>query len=534
MPRYFFRLLVLGFFLLAAVAGLNAQALTTTRTEAGFLVDHPEEWNLEFPEGFDNLFYFDDGTMHGFISLLDNELVGDDPAELLDEMIDDLDRDDSNNGDFEEPFVEYVLDGQWQLVRASRVRQNDRRLEYFYMADVREISVYLRLNFRRGGENTYLPQMDAMIASVRHEGDDAEMSSSESNTGANLGVDYIGTEGNLLQIGALTASYTFEDASHQLNHPEGWEISTNDDGSLRFVNRQGVTIFGSLRVQPKAEDTAETALSTLLADEEGYTEIESFSLNGLSASRAYRENTRGGTKELAMASLRNDTIALMTVVCNTDDFETLEPVFRAVLYSLRPHGTPLELSLVGTGARLGLGSGNLYGFPTTVSSESNSPSPQTAIPLEEDYETSNGRYTFNYPEDWVDDFDQGTIILSSSRRYELIDPDEGEVQMLIFFADRIDGLDIDEFSPVSLVQYVIDIDESPRDWGDISEFESLGRRGAYADYELRGDVMMRTYFVEMDANELVYVRLDMLTQEDEVEDFAPYALAILETVDFAD
>jgi hypothetical protein len=534
MPRNPFRLLALGLLIALIVAGTMAQELSTTATEAGFLVDYPEEWNIRFPEDFDSAFYFTDGAMSGIVSMLEADLVGDNPAELLEDVIDDMDRDDASNGDFEEPFEEYRLNNEWEVIRATRVRQTDRRLEYLFMAEVREISVYVRVNFRRGGEDEYLPQINAMIASARREDDEVELETASDNDtgGTDFELEYIGTEGNLLQIGALTAAYVFDDESYQLNYPEAWEINSNPDGSLRFINREGVTVFGTLQVQSTGENSPQSALNNLLASEEGYSEIESFSLNGLSAARAYRDNTRGGTKELAMAALRGDVIALMTVSSNSDDFDALEPVFRAVLYSLRPNGTPLELSLIGSGARRGLNSAYVYGLPSTSSGNTNSP--QTAIPLEETYETSNGRYSFNYPEGWVDDFSQGTIVLSNNRRFELVNPDEGEVQMLIFFVDRIENLDIDEFSPVSLVEYVVDLDENPEFWGDVSEFRSLARRGAYADYEPRGDFNMRTYFVEMDAEDLIFVRLDMVTRNDEIEDFEPYALAILETVDFID
>jgi hypothetical protein len=534
MPRNLFRPLVLGLFLAITVAGTTAQNLITTRTESGFLVDHPEEWTLQFSDDLESVFYFTDGTMVGSINMLDNEQAGDTPAKLLEDFIENLGSDDANNGDFEAPFTEYRLDDEWEVVRATRVRQSDRRLEYLYVAELQDILVYLRVNFRRGGEDEYLPQIDAMIASARREADEPQLeSTSNANTnGADFGLEHIGAEGNLLQIGALTAQYVFEDGSYQLNYPEGWEINSNPDGSLRFINREGVTVFGTLQVQDKGNNTVETALSSLLAAEEAYSEIESFSLNGLSAARAYRENARGGTKDLAMAALNSNFISLMNVSSNMADFDALEPIFRAILYSIRPNGTPLELSLVGSGLRRGLSSAHVYGLPS--SDTSNTISPQTAISLEQSYETSNGRYRFNYPDGWVDDFEQGTIVLSNNRLFELVNPDEGEVQMLIFFVDRIQNLEVDEFSPASLVRYVINLDENADFWGEVSEFSSLGRRGAYADYEPRGNFNMRTYFVEMDAENLVYVRLDMLTRDDEIEDFTPYALAILETADFTD
>lgn len=534
MRQFFLRLLLLALLPVFTLATSSAQDLVTSRIESGYVFEHPEDWRINLEEDADSIAYFDDGAMYGVISIIDNRFVGDDPEEVLEDLFDELERDDLNNGEFEEPFETYELDGVWEVVRATRVRRNDRLLEYFIMADGNDTSVFVRASFRRGGEDEYLAQFDAMIASVRHEDDErvvaenAELSSAEL-----LGVDYIGTEGNLLQVNALTENYVFEDERYELDYPTGWEINANEDGSLRFVSREGVTLFGTIQVLERGENTAENALSEFLAVEEGYSPIESFSLNGLPAVRAYRENSRGGTTEIAMAAQSAETIVLLNAASNSEDFEALEPVLRAVLYSLRPNGTNVELSLVGIGARTGLNSAFVYGATTGSSNSTNSP--QSSIPLEARFETENGDYQLNYPEAWTQEIEQNTIVLSNEGDYELFDPARGEVQMMVFFIDRIDNLRVDEFSPESILGYIIETNRAPELWQDISRFESLGRRGAFADF-VSSDVdwVMRTYLVELDEEERIYVRIDMVAREDELLDFHPYALAILETVDFVD
>lgn len=529
MPQTLKRLLFLILMLAMLVLISSAQERATSSTESGYLFDHPADWNIRTEAAFEAVVYFDDGAMYGLISILESRFVGDDPKEALEDFIDDIPRDDRNNGDFEEPYEEYTVD-EWQLVRASRVRRNDRLLEYFIMAYGNDTSVFLRASFRRGGETTYLPEFDAMIASVRSEEDEPEVAPEIQSTEIACA-----TTGSNLALDTLTANYVFEDGSYEFDYPESWEISSNADGSLRFINREGATLFGTIQVQPQAENSPETALSAVLAEEEGYSAIEIFDLNGLAVARSYRDNTRGGTKDLAMAALRGDVIVIMTASSNSQDFDAYEASLQAVFYTFRPNGTQVELSLTGLGARQGLTSAFIYGSavcgePAEVAVTA--PAPQSAISLGASYESENGNYRFNYPEGWTQDFAQNTVILSNRENYELFEPAGGEVQMMIFFIDRIQSLNIDEFSPTSLLEYLIINDLDFEYWTRPEEFDSLGRRGAYADFEPTVSAwLMRTYFVELDAEELIYVRLDMMAIKDEVEGFNDYALAILETVE---
>src|SRR5688500_498612 len=146
MPQVLKRLLLLILMLALFVLISSAQELATSSTESGYLFDHPADWNTYTQAAFEAVVYFDDGAMYGLISILESRFVGDDPEVALEEFIDDIPRDYRNNGDFEETWEEYTI-GEWEIVRATRVRRNDRLLEYFMMAYGNDTSVFVRASF---------------------------------------------------------------------------------------------------------------------------------------------------------------------------------------------------------------------------------------------------------------------------------------------------------------------------------------------------------------------------------------------------
>lgn len=497
--------------LIASVSFVGAQDIITIRTESGFLVDMPEDWDIEAAEDTDNVILFEEGSMFGGLFLFDANTINGSLTEYIEELLEDFDDD----GMFE-PIEIYSINAEWDAARASRIRRSNRMFQLLITAENRTVLVLLIANFRVGSQQDYLPMFDNLIATARIENE-------TDNETAGTAIELVGTVTDPINVGALTANFVTSDERFQFDYPTSWEIRDNEDGSLHFINRGDITLLGTLKIARDSEANPEMLLSEALADKDDFSEIEIFSLNGLPTARAYHENTRGASTDVVMATMRGDIAIILQATSDTENLEAVEPILRAVLFSIRYAGETFELTVVGGAARQGLMSGQIYGAV------------QRGTALPQRYITDDGRYSFSYPEEWSLDVFEDTTLISNAIRFESLEPEAGEVQIYFFFLDRISGLDIDDFSSRGLLQFIIDNDIDGTEWGDIMELMNMGRRAAYADIELleHPRVNLRSYFLELNSDERIYVRVDMVTLVDEITDFEAITLAIMDTIGFA-
>jgi len=496
---WLFPFLLLGAFSIPA----NAQDTATTRTEAGFIVEHPANWDVELDDERDSIFYFDDGSMFGLISMLDYTNIDQTPREILEELTRSIEED--GEGIFEE-IEDYRLQERYPAARTQRLTETNNLIELMIAAEIDNISVVIRASMRVGSLVDYLPQFEQMIASVVLEGREDQR------------IRY-GSPENILDFTTLNTTTDFETKGFSLTHPEGWNITQLEE-SIEFLSQGDVTIIGEITVNttdayagnitPEAVLNAYLRSETASADD---TVIEAFNLNGLAAARAYRADERAGTTDLVMSMLRGDLVVILQATVNSDQLIDAEPLLRAVLFSVRPVGEELEYNIIGRGARQGLLSALVYGGANL--------SGDAALPNQ--FVSLDGKFSYNYPATWVLDADTGGIPVLTNQAGVGESFKEGQIIIYITYSSFTGILT----SPQSILRNLnADTDLT---WGEIQELEINGRPAAYAENDPRdfGGFIAGAYVVDLYPDEDLYLRVTVLGMPEDVEANTPIIRSII-------
>lgn len=499
----------------------SAQDIVVTTAEMGVVVEHPSNWL--FKQDRDNRLDFSNSTMEGQIEFELLEDIDEDYLEFLEEWVE---VEEDNDGEFSD-IETYNLEDGWNAARALRIRTDDRLFEVLLTAEVRDYAVYLEATFRIGSQDFYLPHFDAIVNSVRNIDDRIELATgSRAQTPPITG--HIGLINEPLNIGVLNTNFVTDDELYQFEYPGAWDLRVNDDGSIVFIETGDITLFGTLSIaQHDATDTSDDLVLDTFGEAD--VDVEPFMLNDLSASRIVIVDETNNIRRVVMASVRGNIQTIFDVTIDFATSETVDATLRAILYSVRPNGEPFTLTVMGDAVRAGLTSANIYGTAIIPEVEL-----ADGMPLDASIVTLNGQYTLDYPLAWFSEILQGSIVLSSEENYFIYDPDRGEVQMIITFFDQISNLAIDDFSPQGVLEFAIANDSDPDDWGKIEIFDSVGRAGAYADLDLSSGNVGRTYFVEIDDARDIFVRLELIVDEDGIDIYHQTAMAILNTARFQD
>lgn len=508
---------------------VSAQESLTASTASGVLIDYPENWDVEQDADTDTRLFLNDGrAMFGFVNIINIEAVnGDSVAEVLDDLRDEIEAFDGDEiGTFDE-IEAYTVDETWDVARTTRIRSDDRLIEILLVAEVRDLSIYVRVNFRIGSQDYYLAVFDELVASARSRLDDIPLTTG-SFAQTPLTDGRIGTVADPLNVSALNTTFITREERYQFDYPAVWDIQRV--GELKYTLFHAtatVTVFGNFAIFAPGERTNAERVQAVFPD----TTIESFLLNDLPAERIIFQNERDNVRRIVMSTSRGDVQSVLDVRVNIDAPATIDATLRAILYSVRTTETPFALSAVGSAARVGLANAGIYGAPLT----DNASQANVSATLTERFVTLNGFFTFNYPPDWFLDFVQSDVVLTTEEDYELYEIDGDEAQILIYFLNQLNEQTFDDASPLEVITFLIDTDTNSANWSAITEFESAGRRATFADYHFTdSDMVGRTFFVELDDTEDVLVRLDLVTDEDNLETYTPIAQAILETARFED
>lgn len=527
MLRQWLRHILFIFVLCMSISLVIAQEIETTGNANGILVDHPSNWLVMQDPEFDTSLNFISETMAGFINILPLDVINDDNEDVLTALIDDLEDRDAV-GNFSD-IEAYTLDETIDVVRVTRIRSDDRLFEVLMTAEVNDFSVYLQASFRIGAQQFFLPRFDAMVASVRNESDIFDIASG-SLAQVPITQGMVGTVTDPLNIGALNTRFITQDERYTLDYPHTWQVRTDNDGTITFLEQDETTLIATLQISSLGNSTTTTSLIENIVTDIEQDNISTFMLNDLPASRFVAIEENNNIRRVVMAVIRGDLQMVMDVTMRADAVDSIDATLRAILYSVRPNGEPFTLSVLGGAVRSGLLSAEIYGstsYPQAQAIEESL--------LDISYVTINGRFTFDYPSAWFNQISQGAIILSTEEEFEEYEPSQGDAQARIFFLEQIMHLDIDDFTPSNLLAYIIENETFEEDWSDIQVFESDGRSAAYADYDFFGsDIVSRTYFLEIDPIEKVFVRLDLVTDESNLAEYEAIALAILTTADFQD
>ncbi|MEL6407064.1 MAG: hypothetical protein AAFR81_22015 [Chloroflexota bacterium] len=526
------RLLLIIATLYIMVVAVEAQNTLTIGTQSGVLIDYPENWTVEQDSEADTRLFLNDGQeMFGFVNIIPAEaLRGDTPDEVLDDLRDDIEDRDGDEIGFFNDIEEYTVDEEWTFARISRIRSDDRLIEMLLVAEVRELSIYVRANFRIGSQDFYYPIFDEFVASARNRTDDIPITTG-SFAQTPLSAGEIGTITDPLNLSVLNTTYITREERYQFDYPAVWDVQRV--GELRYTlfhDTDTVTVFSNFAIFEAGELTNAERVQAVFP--ETVMETETFMLNDLPAERIVFANEVDNVRRIVMSTTRGTVQSVLDVRVNLDAPTTIDATLRAILYSVRTTETPFTLSAVGNAARLGLTSAGIYGEPPAMGIADVEDDP---FALTERFVTLNGFFTFSYPEAWYLDFSQGDIVLTTEEEYALFDPDRGEAQVIINFIDQINEQTFDDASPIELINFVIETDFFSEDWSEVTEFESAGRRATFADFSFFStDILSRTFFVELDDTEDVLVRLDLIVDEDDLETYMPVAEAILETARFED
>ncbi len=509
MSRHWLRLVIL--LVLSTFALTAAAQETTTRTPNGFLVDHPADWNVSFPEERGDVMLFDDGVMFGLISMLDFTGRDVSPLEVMQNLSTSIEED--GEGAFE-PIEEYTIAGGIPAARTTRIIESNNLEEVLIAADVNEISVFLRASLRVGQLVDYEPIFEEMIASVVLEGREPQQV-------------LIGSPENVLDFTTVDTTTTLEERGFSFDHPEGWNLTEQSDG-VQFLSQGGVTLIGLIMVNPRedyaAESTPESILQARLDDQgvlADFGEIEGFSLNGLPAARAYREDSRAGTTDLVSVTIRGDLVIIFAATVNTSELAEAEPLLRAVQFSVRPAGAPLQYNIVGSGARLGLTSALVYGGANLSGDAS----------LPNRYVSNDGTFSFNYPAGWFVGLDpEGALALSNQDDIEDVLPDEGQVIVYLFTA-TFTGIFT---TPESILE---DLNaENDLNWSETESLQINGADAAYAETDPAdfGGLVLGTYVVELRPEDDLYLRASIIGEPAVVREFTPIIRSVIASARFED
>lgn len=501
-----------------------AQNRVTTDAVRGVLVDYPAHWQLYTFEDDPSWIEFSSNSM--WVGMLIEPLFNDDPEELFEEWLAFVESDPIDSGSFSETQT-YTLDGQWDIWRVQRVRADSHLVEILYGASANGFIVFLHTNFRIGAQDSFLPIYDEMIASVR-DVDDEVVIYSGSRPQHPLIDGTIGSELDLLYIGALNTNFITDDEQYQFDYPDTWEIHTETDGRLTIISRttHNTMMFGQLIISPVDSDSDISEL--VMAQFDSPLEVSDFMLNDLPASRIIAEDEVNNVRHLVMATTRRDIQVIFDVTVNSDEFEKIDSILRATLYSVRPNGETFTLSVAGDAMRTGLLSAEVYGLAPITEIIPDNTTPDTV------YITDNGRFTFNYPSDWFEEYIEGLIAISNDDDIELFDPSRNDIQILIDFIE-IQATNFGGNSAYSLVEEYIRAEELREYWSNVREFDSHKRDAAYADFMFEGDDQLeRVYLVRLDETDTVYVRLDMIVDIDDLEGFEVTVHEIIDSIRFQD
>jgi len=508
MLRYWLRVTIL-LLLSSIVFIVSAQETTTTRTPDGFLVDHPADWNISFPDGRGDVIVFDDGVMFGFISMLNFSGRDTTPMDVISDLVEEIQED--GEGEFE-PIETYTINGDIPAASAIRLLESNNLQELLIAADVNEISVFVRASFRVGSRVDYEPIFESLIASVVLEGREPQQI-------------LVGSPDNLLDFTTLNTTATFEDRGFSFDHPENWNITEQSD-SIQFLGQGELTVIGLVAVNSLADYEGDATPESILQEEleaEGvladFGEIEGFSLNGLPSARSYREDDRAGTTDLVSVTLRGDFVVVFAATINTNELESAEPILRAMQFSVRPAGEELQYNIVGSGARLGLTSGLVYGG-ANLSGDADLPNL---------YQSNDGAFSFNYPIGWFVGLDpEGALALSNQDDIEDVLPDEGQV-IIYIFTQTFTGL---LTSPESILRDINE--ENDLNWGEIQTLDIGGADAAYAENDPSdfGGLVLGSYVLELVPEDDLYLRASAIAEPDVLAEYTPIIRQVLASARF--
>ncbi|MEL6525690.1 MAG: hypothetical protein AAFQ07_08270, partial [Chloroflexota bacterium] len=215
------RLLLIIATLYIMVVAVEAQNTLTIGTQSGVLIDYPENWTVEQDSEADTRLFLNDGQeMFGFVNIIPAEaLRGDTPNEVLDDLRDDIEDRDGDEIGFFDDIEEYTIDEEWTFARISRIRSDDRLIEMLLVAEVRELSIYVRANFRIGSQDFYYPIFDEFVASARNRTDDIPITTG-SFAQTPLSAGEIGTIADPLNLSVLNTTYITREERYQFDYPE--------------------------------------------------------------------------------------------------------------------------------------------------------------------------------------------------------------------------------------------------------------------------------------------------------------------------
>lgn len=496
---WLFPFLFLGAFSIPA----NAQDTATIRTSNGYIVEYPADWDVNLSDENGNIVLFDDGSMYGIISMLDYTDIDETPQEVVAGLAESIQEDGEGIfGDIEE----YRLLDRYPTARSQRLTETDNLTELLLATEIDDISIAIRATMRVGSLVDYLPLFEQMATSVILEGREDRR------------IRY-GSPENILDFTDLDTTSDFDAKGFSLTHPQSWSFTELED-SVEFLSQGEITVIGEIFVQTREDFsgriTPEAVLDARLRRESGradYGDIETFSLNGLAAARAYREDSRAGTTDLVMTMLRGELVVTMRVTVNTGQLVDVEALLRAVLFSVRPLGEELEYNIIGSGARLGLLSGLVYGNANLSGDAS----------LPNQFVSSDGTFSYNYPADWVQDIDLGDSPVLTNQTGVGEDLQEGQIVIYISYFP-FTGIFT---SPEAALR---DLNaETDLTWGEIQSIEVDGRPAAYVENDPSdfNGLIAGTYVTELYADEDLYVRLTVLGAPEDVAANTPILRSIL-------
>jgi|GEM_PF-4101936 len=522
------RLFVILSFLLFSVSIGFAQNLATISTVNGALVDYPENWELQDTEGFDDVVGFYSGSMNVALYIVPSNGLPLDTDDILRFYVADTESsEDDDIGEFGD-IDNYEIHDEYDASRAQRVRTDSRLIEVMAYTDVNDYSVLLRGSFRIGAQDFFLPIFDDLMASVRSS-DDEVVFTHGSSAQRPLTEGMIGSVLEPLNIGVLNTNFITEDEKYEFEYPDTWNIRTDDNGKIIFIERvDGIaTLYAELTLSSANTNSDTMGLIQEMFDEP--VDVTQFLLNDLPASRLVLDDSANNVRQLVMATVRDNVQVLIEATIHIDAVDRVEPILRGILYSARENGEPFNLAISGEAVRTGLLSGEIYGTASVA--------PQDivvdGIVLDSVFVTRTGRFIFNYPSEWYEDFINGYIVISNDDDIELYDPSRNDAQLIFLFFEDTGFLE-DDYSARGIVLDLIE-NEPDNVWSDIVEFESVGRSAAYVDLEIfASDTIFRFYYVKLDEIDNIFVRVEFVVDEDDLDEYEPIALAILDTIRFQD
>ncbi|MGB1285606.1 MAG: hypothetical protein ACPG7F_03645, partial [Aggregatilineales bacterium] len=311
---------------------------------------------------------------------------------------------------------------------------------------------------------------------------------------------------------------TVSENGFTFQHPAEWNITDTASNLVIFgEGEDGVTGFiAGFRPGTRFTQTDPVAIlnedNQILAESDasaaGFTDIESFTLNGIASARGYRDRPAEGMRDVMMVTQRDGFVFMLMGVANATQLSEYEPVLRATLASA---------AVSQTGATIGTVNPLLTDEQT----------------LARTFATEDGRFSFRYPEGWMVEQRGNIIVLSRTATYNTPVPAEGEFILSLILLESLPDIGL-KYSPALLLE-VLTQQDADLQWVDIETVRLGDWRAAITTLDNPGTAApdWTQFALELNADAQIFLRVNALAAPDEMPLFVEILFNILASVTFA-